>query len=137
MEPGVLSSVMPLLAILVSAVGALLIAGTGERRANLREFWSVGAGVLQFACVLSMVPDVLAGRTPQYVVSRLWPGVELAFRVDAFGLLFALGASLLWIATSFYSVGYMRSLVEHAQTRYFACFALALSATMGVAFAAN
>src|SRR5207247_7708288 len=29
------------------------------------------------------------------------------------------------------------SLDEHAQTRYFACFALALSATMGVAFSAN
>src|SRR5262249_16658697 len=39
--------------------------------------------------------------------------------------------------TSFYSIGYMRSLAEHAQTRYFACFALALSATMGVALAGN
>jgi multicomponent Na+:H+ antiporter subunit D len=57
--------------------------------------------------------------------------------VDAFGLLFASGASLLWILTSFYSIGYMRSLKEHAQTRYFSCFALALSATIGVAFAAN
>src|SRR5207245_5416157 len=33
--------------------------------------------------------------------------------------------------------GYMRSLKEHAQTRYFSCFALALSATIGVAFSAN
>jgi multicomponent Na+:H+ antiporter subunit D len=48
-----------------------------------------------------------------------------------------LGASLLWILTSFYSVGYMRSLKERAQTRYYSCFALALSATMGVAFAGN
>jgi multicomponent Na+:H+ antiporter subunit D len=31
----------------------------------------------------------------------------------------------------------MRSLKEHAQTRYFACFALALTATIGVAFSAN
>src|SRR5947207_293593 len=31
----------------------------------------------------------------------------------------------------------MRSLAEHAPTRYFACFALAVSATMGVAFSAN
>ncbi len=31
----------------------------------------------------------------------------------------------------------MRSLQEHAQTRYFSCFALALSATVGVAFSAN
>ena len=127
----------PLLAILVSAVAALLIAGTGERRRNLREFWSVAAGVLQVGLVASMVPEVLAGLTPGGVLFRLFPGVELALRVDGFGLLFALGASALWIATSFYSIGYVRTLDEHSQTRYFACFALALTATMGVAFAAN
>ncbi len=137
MDTAAMSSATPLLAVLVSAVAALVIAGTGQRRANLREFWSVAAGVLQLALVASMIPDVLAGRTPHIVVSRILPGIELAFRVDAFGLLFALGASLLWIATSFYSIGYVRSLEEHAQTRYFACFALALSATMGVAFSAN
>ncbi len=128
---------MPVLAVLVSALGALLIACTGERRANLREFWSVAAGVVMFALVASMIPDVLAGRTPTFVLTRILPGIQLAFRVDAFGLLFASGASLLWILTSFYSIGYMRSLKEHAQTRYFSCFALALSATLGVAFSAN
>ncbi|OFW02327.1 MAG: cation:proton antiporter [Acidobacteria bacterium RIFCSPLOWO2_02_FULL_60_20] len=130
-------SVIPLLAVLVSALGALLIACTGERRANLREFWSVAAGVAMFALVASMIPQVLAGRLPECVLFRILPGIELAFRVDGFGLLFALGASALWILTSFYSIGYMRSLQEHAQTRYFSCFALALSATIGVAFAAN
>src|SRR5438128_1671819 len=130
-------SLIPLLAVLVPALGALLMASTGERRANLMEFWSVAAGVAMFALVASMIPQVLAGRTPGCVLFRILPGVELAFRVDAFGLLFAVVAALLWIATSFYSIGYMRSLAEHAQTRYFACFALALSATMGVAFSAN
>ena len=132
-----MSSITPLLAVLVSALGALLIAFTGRRRANLREFWSVAAGVAMFALVASMIPEVLAGGTPECKLFSLLPGIELAFRVDAFGLLFALGASLLWILTSFYSIGYMRSLKEHAQTRYFACFALALSATLGVAFSAN
>ncbi len=132
-----MTSLNPLLAVLVPAIGALLIAGTGERRANLREFWSVAAGVVQAAFVASMIPDVLAGRTPECVLFRILPGIELAFRTDGFGLLFGLGASLLWIATSFYSIGYMRSLGEHAQTRYFACFALALSATLGVALSAN
>ena len=128
---------MPLLAVFAPAFGALLIACTGERRANLREFWSVAAGVVMFGFVASMVPEVLAGRSPECVLARILPGIELAFRVDGFGLLFALGASLLWIVTSFYSIGYMRSLSEHAQTRYFACFALALTATIGVAFSAN
>ena len=143
-----LISVMPLLAVLAPALGALLIGCTGQRRANLREFWSVAAGVLMAALVASMIPEVLAGRTPQCVLFNVLPdipetttpkyvGFQLAFRVDAFGLLFALGASLLWIVTSCYSIGYMRSLKEHAQTRYFACFALALCATVGVAFSAN
>jgi multicomponent Na+:H+ antiporter subunit D len=130
-------SITPLLTILASALGSLLIIITGERRANLREFWSIAAGVLQFALVSSMMPAVLAGHSPQIVLFHLLPGIELAFRADAFGLLFALGASLLWVAASFYSIGYMRTLEEHAQTRYFTCFALALSATMGVAFSAN
>jgi multicomponent Na+:H+ antiporter subunit D len=89
------------------------------------------------ALIATMIPEVLAGGAPGIVLFRLLPGIELAFRVDAFGLLFATGASSLWILTSFYSIGYMRSLDEHAQTRYFACFALALAATLGVAFSAN
>lgn len=65
------------------------------------------------------------------------PGIDLAFKVDSLGLMFGLTASFLWILTTLYSIGYMRKLEEHAQTRYFACFAVTLSATMGVAFAAN
>jgi multicomponent Na+:H+ antiporter subunit D len=133
----VVTSLNPFFAVLVPAVGALLIASTGERRANLREFWSVAAGVVQAGFVVSMIPDVLAGRTPECLLFGILPGIELAFRADGFGLLFGLGAALLWIATSFYSIGYMRALGEHAQTRYFACFALSLSATMGVALSAN
>ncbi|MCS5574666.1 MAG: hypothetical protein NZ789_17195, partial [Pseudomonadales bacterium] len=103
-------SIVPLLAVLAAGIGALLIAVTGSRRANLREFWSVAAGALMFVLVVSMIPQVLAGQAPQCTLFRLLPGIELGFRVDAFGLLFALGASLLWILTSFYSIGYMRSL---------------------------
>ena len=131
---------MPLFAVLAPALGALLIGCTGERRANLREFWSVAAGIVMFGLIACMIPDVLAGGTQKFMLFEIlpdYPGFELAFRVDGFGLLFALGASVLWILTSFYSIGYMRTLREHAQTRYFACFALALSATIGVAFSAN
>jgi multicomponent Na+:H+ antiporter subunit D len=52
-------------------------------------------------------------------------------------MLFALVASFLWIITSVYSIGYMRGLDEHAQTRYFCFFAISLSAAVGVAFSAN
>ena len=41
-------------------------------------------------------------------------------------------ASFLWIVTTVYSIGYMRGLREHAQTRYYACFAVCIGAVMGV-----
>jgi multicomponent Na+:H+ antiporter subunit D len=131
-----ITDIRPLLAVLVSAVGALFIIGAGKRP-NLREFWSVAAGVLKFAIVVSMIPVILDGNRIEYTLFHILPGIDIKFKVDSFSILFALGASFLWILTSFYSIGYMRTLNEHAQTRYFACFAVALSTTMGVAFSAN
>ena len=52
-------------------------------------------------------------------------------------MLFALIASGLWIVNSLYSIGYMRGNGEAHQTRFYVCFALALAATMAIAFAAN
>ena len=130
-------SIKPLLAVLVSAVGALFIIFFGKKP-NIRESWSLIAGVLKLVIVLSMIPAVVYDKTIiSYSLFTILPGIEIGFRVDAFGLLFAMGASLVWIATSFYSIGYMRSTNEHSQTRYFACFAVSLSATIGVAFSAN
>lgn len=122
---------------LVSVVGAALILLSGEKRRNLREFWSVAAGVVMFLIVASMLPAVLDGKTVEYTLLHIAPGIELKFKADALSVLFALGASFLWIFTTFYSIGYMRAHKEHAQTRYYAYFALALTNTIGVAFSSN
>ena len=130
-------SIKPLLAVLVSSIGALFIIAAGKNP-NLRESWSIIAGVLKLLIVLSMIPTVVYDhQIIEYSLFSLLPGIEIAFRVDAFGLLFAMGASILWIATSFYSIGYMRSTNENSQTRYYTCFAVSLSMTIGVAFSAN
>jgi multicomponent Na+:H+ antiporter subunit D len=65
------------------------------------------------------------------------PGLELAFKVEPLGMLFALVAGSLWIVNSVYSIGYMRGNAEPRQTSYYVCFAIALAATMGIAFAKN
>jgi multicomponent Na+:H+ antiporter subunit D len=83
------------------------------------------------------VPGVLAGDTYVSRFGTLVPGVEFAVQADALGVLFGLLASLLWVVTSFYSIGYMRGLDEHDQTRYFAAFAGSVAAAVGVAFASN
>lgn len=133
----VIVSKRPLLAVLVTLIGALFIIFTGERDRNLREFWTILACVIKFTIVISMSPFVLKGNLLEYTIISLAPGVSLQFRVDQFGLFFGILASALWIATSVYSIGYVRGLNEHGQTRYFFNFALCLSATMGIAFAGN
>src|SRR4030065_77038 len=63
--------------------------------------------------------------------------VNFGFKVDAFGLLFAITSSFLWILVSISSIGYMRALKEHAQTRYYFCFAMAIFGAVGVALSGN
>ncbi len=131
-----LISFKPLAAVLISILVVPMIIRSG-RRPNLREGWTFAAAIAKFLVIASMVPAVLAGKTLELTLVEVLPGVALAFRVDAFGLLFALVSSFLWIVTSAYSIGYMRGLDEHSQTRYFSFFALSLSATVGAAFSAN
>lgn len=129
-------SIWPLLAVLVSLVGAVPIMLSG-RQPNLREAWTLLIALAKFGIIVSLLPKVLAGGSYLFTIAEVIPGVPIQLRVDAMGMFFALVASFLWIFTSVYSIGYMRSLQEHDQTRYFASFAVAISSTIGVAFAAN
>lgn len=129
-------SLKPLLAVLVSLVAVVLIA-IPNQRPNIRESWTIMAALAKFAIVLSMLPEVLGGSYPEITLFTISPGISLALKVDALGIIFGLSASFLWILTSFFSIGYVRGVPEHKQTRYFASFAMCLSATMGIAFAAN
>ncbi|SLM28938.1 MnhA2 [Desulfamplus magnetovallimortis] len=128
-------SVKPLFAVLVSLVAIPGI--VSSRSQNIREAWTFGAAAIKLLLVLSMLPLVLDGNVLTFTLVQVLPDIGITFKVDAFGLLFAIVASSLWIVTSIYSIGYMRSLNEHSQTRYFSFFAVAISATIGVAFSAN
>jgi multicomponent Na+:H+ antiporter subunit D len=125
-----------LLALLVPVAGALLIWLTGSRP-NLREAVTLITALALFGLVLGVLPDVIAGGRPQVTVVEMFPGLSLAFTAEPLGATFAAIASLLWIVTSLYSIGYMRGHHEENQTRFYIFFALALASTMGVAFAGN
>jgi len=127
----------PLLAVLVSFVAAFFIVAS-YRSPNVREGWTIAAALAKFGIVASMLPAVLDGAVFEWSLGAFLPGgIEFVLRADALGMLFAFLASGLWIITSFYSIGYMRGNDETNQTRYFAAFAVSLSATMGIAFAGN
>lgn len=129
-------SILPLAACLASLLAVIPII-LFRKHPNFREAATVIAGMAKFSLVLAMLPGVLDGKIYEFTFLQIVPGVSLVFRVDGLGMLFALVASSLWILTSFYSIGYMRGLKEHGQTRFFSFFAVSLSATIGVAFAGN
>ena len=125
-----------LLSVAAPLIGAVLIVATGARP-NLRETVTlVTAGAL-FLLVASVFPTVSAGGRPGAVLVEMLPGLGIAFAAEPLGTMFAGVASFLWIVTSVYSIGYMRGHNEQNQTRFYACFAVALACTMGVAFAGN
>ncbi len=96
----------------------------------------VTAGALCLT-VWSLLPHVLSGARPEAIDIAVVPGLSIAFAVEPLGMLFALIASTLWIVNSVYSIGYMRGNDEPRQTGFYVCFAVALWATMGIAFAKN
>ncbi|MBL6722841.1 MAG: monovalent cation/H+ antiporter subunit D family protein [Candidatus Margulisbacteria bacterium] len=124
-----------LLTICIPIIGAFMIYLFGKKP-NQREAASFATAFVLFGCVLKLFnPGKINGQTLQLI--ELFPGVSISFFYDHLSVVFAFVASSLWIVTTLYSIGYMRGTNERNQTRFYMCFALALSATMGVAFSAN
>ncbi len=133
---GTVHSLLPLVAVTIPVVTALLIVAT-RRWVNLRDSILFGGATVTFAVVASLLPTVLAGGVPTTSLGELVPGFELSLAADGMGLLFALLASLLWVLASSYAVGYMRGGHERNQTRFYVFYALCLSTAFGVAFAGD
>ena len=117
----------------IAAILVLLL----RKRPKARDAAPVIGAVLTFVSVLNLAPAVLAGQVCRMSLCTLLPGITVALRIDGMGLLFAGTASFLWIAASLYCIGYMRMLQEHAQTRFYVCYAVAVGGAMGVAFSEN
>ena len=125
-----------LLCLVVPLAGALRIVVTGALP-DLRETVTLITAGFLFYLVASLYPVVAAGGSPSSTPLEMLPGLGVTFTVEPLGMLFAGIASFLWIVTSVYSIGYMRGHHEANQTRFYAYFAIAIGAAMGVAFSGN
>jgi len=132
MTPTVAIAVAILAPLCVVPVIALL-----DSRPNARETATLLAAVVTFLAVASLFDDVAGGARPTLVVGEMLIGLPLAFEVEPLGMVFAGIASFLWIITTIYAIGYMRGHDEENQTRFYICFAIAISSALGIAFAAN
>ncbi len=123
-------------ALVLPLAGAVLI-GLFGKIADLRETVTLITGGALLYIIMSLLGHVLNGEQPELHVLDVVPGLALSFKVEPLGMLFACVASGLWIVNSIYSIGYMRGNNEPRQTPFFMCFAVAISSTIGVAFAEN
>lgn len=106
-----------------------------RRDEELRNWVLFGITSLIFLMVLGLVPAVQRGEDVSLRLFSMLSVWEIVFNVDAFGLLFALLSSGLWIFTSMYAIGYMKG--ERKQARFFLFLILSLGITMGIAFSGN
>ena len=124
-----LTMLVPLLAI------PLIIAS--NRQPNLREGVTITASIVLIYLVTKLYLLVQSGVPVIYHSPALFPGLRLTFEIEPLGLLFSLVASYLWLVTTIYAIGYMRGHHEKNQTRFYACFAVAISSVMGISYADN
>ena len=104
---------------------------------NQREFFTLISAASLLVVVLALLPLVLAGLPVRLDFLEPVQGLAIAFSVEPLGMIFACVASFLWIVNSVFSIGYMRGNREPRQTRFYVCFAIAIAATMGLAFSDN
>jgi multicomponent Na+:H+ antiporter subunit D len=124
-----LSIILPLMATLVIIV-------TGNKP-NLREGVTITTCLVLIYLVVNLYQGLISGETISVFWWELLPGLNISFDIEPLGMLFALIASFLWLITTCYAIGYMRSHQEKNQTRFYCCFAIAIAAVMGLAFSAN
>ena len=124
------------LCIILPMVATPFIVATGGK-ANLREAVSLSTCLMLLYCVINLYQGLIAGEKISVSWWEILPGLQVAFTIEPLGMLFALIVSFLWPITTVYAVGYMRNHQEENQTRFYMCFAIAIGAAMGVAFAGN
>lgn len=124
---------LTLLVLLVAPIAIIMARGSQ----NVREGVSFVSAIISFLLIVSMVPAVLNKSIEPITLFTILPGITVSFAVDGLGIIFGLIATFLWAFATSYNIGYMRSLKEHAQTRYYCCFSIAILGAIGVAFSAN
>lgn len=121
---------------LIPVIGALVISRLGKFE-NVREAATLITAVILFAVNVYIYMNIDNMVQSSVLLAEPIQGLAISFSINTFGVMFALIASGLWIATSIYAIGYMRAHQEKNQTRFFTLFAVAIAGVMAVAYSEN
>ena len=127
-------SSLPLYAVIIPIIGALLLVFIAEEKDNIRNPLALLTSLLTAVIVIFIIQQVFRGSILSYKLLQILPGLDFTLRVDPLGALFGGLASVLWVFTVLYSIGYMSLGITEGG---FYIFLLSLSVTMGIAFSAN
>ena len=125
---------MAVLLLVLAPLAALLPLVAALRRGRAAaDAWMVAATAGTFAGTLALAPAVVrSGRVEVEVHALLG---QLRFALDGVGLVFALVASFVWLASTVYAGAYLRH--DRRVARYHVASLVALSAMLGVLAAAD
>lgn len=122
--------------LLVPIAGAIIISRL-DKLPNIREAITLVTAFSLFAINIELYLQLDNADQAHFLVAEPIAGLSISFALNSFGVMFALIASGLWIATSIYAIGYMRAHHETHQTRFYTLFAVAIFGVMAVAYSAN
>ena len=108
-----------------------------DRYPNAREAVTITACLVLIWLVTTLYQLTMNGVEVAVTGPVFFEGLGLNFKIEPLGMLFSLVAGYLWLVTTVYSIGYMRGHHEKNQTQFYACFAVAISSTQGIAYAEN
>lgn len=122
------------LPVLLPAIAALSTFLLGERRPRARNTLNLIAAAASVGTVVVLVIRAYGGEVAVGAIPMM-SDLDLGVHSDLTGLLFSTVATVLWMITLVYAIGYM----EHAadQARFFGFFALCIAAANGVALATD
>jgi len=122
------------LALILPLIGGVGVVALG-RHPNAREAVTLISAVALAVVVAYLVEA--SGQRPEITLFELAPGLEIKFKLEPLGAVFAMVASGLWIVNSLYSIAYMRGNNEKDQTRFYFCFTISIASAMGIALSGN
>lgn len=125
---------LPLAVLASSLLPGLFIFALPESWVALRSMLNLAGALSKIGLVLTLLIGVNAGEQYSFRLAVL-PGIDLAFKADALGLMFISLSAVLWLLTTVYAIGYLEN-APH-RSRFFGFFSLCVTSTMGIAMASN
>ncbi|MGF7056603.1 complex I subunit 5 family protein [Brassicibacter mesophilus] len=111
---------------------AIMMAFIKFKKEKIRNGFVAAAIIINF---LLMILILYSTKITEVHLFRFNAFIDIYFKIDKLGVLFAVLASSLWIFTTFYSMEYMKH--EGKEKRFFVFFTTTLAVTLGIAFSGN